>query len=117
MHAEVLADFQLHAVNLGQETGRGGPIIHRIGLGPPQISHLVLKPRDSFSSRSATESIPVLIEGLKHPGDDPLIVQQVIGALAHLGPRAKQAIPTLIDLEKNGLDDLSVGTALMQIDP
>ena len=66
---------------------------------------------------SATESIPVLIEGLKHQNDETLTVQKVLEALAQLGPRAKLAIPTLIDLEKNGLDDLSVGVALIQIDP
>ena len=49
--AEIFSDFELHAVNLGQEAGNGGPVIHRIGLRLAQMRHLVLKPGDAFQSR------------------------------------------------------------------
>ncbi|MGP0065868.1 MAG: HEAT repeat domain-containing protein, partial [Isosphaeraceae bacterium] len=54
---------------------------------------------------AATDSIPVLIEALKHPDDRDLDVMEVPGALARLGPRAKAALPTLIDLVTKGADN------------
>jgi HEAT repeat protein len=69
---------------------------------------------------SATESIPVLIEGLNHYDDEGLNVrqiQQVLRALARLGPRARPALPTLIGVLKKDCDDPYVLMALVQIDP
>ena len=66
---------------------------------------------------SATDSIPVLIEALKHPDDRDLDIGAVPGALARIGPRAKAALPTLIRLVKNGSDDADLLKALVQIDP
>jgi HEAT repeat protein len=71
----------------------------------------------TYIDPSATESLPALIEGLKHPGDDPHIVEQFIGALAQLGPSAKPAIPTLVDLEKNWRYTWGASMALVKIDP
>ena len=49
--AEIFSDLELHAVNLGQEAGHGGPVIDRIGLRLTQMRHLVLKPGDAFQGR------------------------------------------------------------------
>jgi HEAT repeat protein len=66
---------------------------------------------------SVTASIPVLNEALKYLNDDEIDISDVPIALAHLGPKAKEAVPTLINLVKKGCDDTSLLTALVQIDP
>jgi HEAT repeat protein len=68
---------------------------------------------------SATEAIPVLIEGLNHLDDETprVVVREVPRALARMGPKARPAIPKLIGLVKNECDDPNIHMALVQIDP
>ena len=66
---------------------------------------------------SASEAVPVLIEGLMHGDDQDLDVSGVPDALARLGPRARQALPELIGHMHKGLDEADVVQALVQIDP
>ncbi len=66
---------------------------------------------------AAAESIPALVEGLNHLDDNTLDAEYVPAALARLGPKARTAIPTLIDLVKKKSDHSDVLTALVQIDP
>ena len=65
---------------------------------------------------SATEAIPVLIEALHRMEDRELALEDVPAALAHLGPRAKAAIPSLIALVTKGCDNADVVMSLVQID-
>jgi HEAT repeat protein len=68
---------------------------------------------------SADDALPVLIDGLKHWGDQDVDTSSVPVALAQLGPRARPALPALIRLvesEKESLDTCVVG-ALVRIDP
>ena len=68
---------------------------------------------------SAVESIPVLIEALKHPPD--LDAGLVAERMARLGTRAKAALPILIGLVKNESDNTlflpELLEVLVQIDP
>ena len=55
--------------------------------------------------RSATDVIPVLVEGLNPQGDEAVDAEgDVARALARFGPQAKSALPVLV-----GLDDQGVG--------
>jgi HEAT repeat protein len=66
---------------------------------------------------SATESVPVLIEGMRRADDEEIDVSGVPQALARLGPRAKAAIPMLSGLVTRGWADADRLEALLQIDP
>ncbi len=65
---------------------------------------------------SATDAIPVLIEGLK-PHDEPLEIGDVSPALARFGPDARAALPALIGWVNDGTSDTCVLEALVKIDP
>jgi len=65
----------------------------------------------------APEAIPVLIEALRHPGDEELDVSDVPGALAHLGPKAKAALPMLIGIVKDEFACNDILKALVLTDP
>jgi HEAT repeat protein len=69
----------------------------------------------AFIDPARRESIPVLIEALSHLEDRDLEVSGIPSALAHLGPIAKSALPTLIGLVKQGCGDTDVLRALVQI--
>src|SRR5262245_56184831 len=47
MHTEVLANFQLHAVDLCKKAGNRCSVIGGIGLGLTQLGHLLLEPRNT----------------------------------------------------------------------
>jgi len=70
----------------------------------------------AFIDPSAAESIPVLIEALNQKDQD-IYVDDVPGALAHLGPKAKAALPTLIGLVKQGTANTDLLRAMVMIDP
>ena len=65
---------------------------------------------------SATDAIPVLMESLNHQDDEAFLVEGVPEALARLGPKARVAIPLLIEQMK-GSADTGVPKALVMIDP
>ena len=52
MSREVLADFQIHAVQLCEETGYGGMVVARIGLHFAYPSHLGLEVSNPFKRRA-----------------------------------------------------------------
>ena len=43
MNTEILADLELHAIDLSQKTGYGGVKIDRIRFDPAQVGDLMLK--------------------------------------------------------------------------
>src|ERR1700722_5575854 len=48
---QVVSDLQLHAVDLGQEPGSRCAVVDRVGLGPAELSHLLLEPGNAFQGR------------------------------------------------------------------
>jgi HEAT repeat protein len=68
--------------------------------------------------RSATNVIPVLVEGLS-PHDDEAVAAEddVARALARFGPQAKSALPVLASLVTKGWASSDVLKALVKIDP
>src|SRR5262249_46488118 len=48
VRAEILPDVPLHAVDLGEEAGRGHTVVRRVRLRPAEVGHLLLEPRDPF---------------------------------------------------------------------
>ena len=71
----------------------------------------------AFIDPSVADAMPVLIEALKYLKDMEIEVSSVPRALAHLGPTAKAALPTLVGLVQNGCEDHDVISSLVQIDP
>src|SRR5262249_22262596 len=65
----------------------------------------------------AAVSLPVLIEALKYLKDNEIDVSDVPSALAQLGPKASEAVPTLIDLVNKDWEDTDLLTTLVQVDP
>jgi len=51
MKAEILADRQLHAVDLSEKTRHRRPVIDRIGFGPAQVGRLLVEPGDPVQDR------------------------------------------------------------------
>jgi hypothetical protein len=49
--ADVFAELQLHPVDLGQETGNRGPVIHRVGFRLAEVGDLLLEPGDTVQGR------------------------------------------------------------------
>jgi HEAT repeat protein len=111
-------------VSIGYELGWLGP---KAREAAPALRELLVdkRPQVRFSAAAAlaavepaaSESIPVLIEALDHLNDRELEVDAAIWAVAHLGPRAKRAVPKLIDLILAGCDYTEVFRALVRIDP
>jgi HEAT repeat protein len=66
---------------------------------------------------SATESIPILIEGLKHREDRDLDVASVPNALARLGPKARAAMPILTGMVSDEPADTDILLDMVAIDP
>ncbi len=68
--------------------------------------------------RSATNVIPVLVEGLS-PHDDEAVAAEgdVARALARFGPEARSALPVLVGLVTKEWANSDVVKALVQIDP
>ena len=68
--------------------------------------------------RSATNVIPVLVEGLSPHGDEAVAAEgDVARALARFGPQAKSALPVLVGLVTKEWADSDVLRALVKIDP
>jgi len=114
-HPDSGADYQL--AWLGPKAREAAPAL-RVALADkrPQCRYSAAVALVSIEP-SGTDSIPVLIEALDHLEDQDLLISDVPVALAHLGPKAKAALPALIGLVKARRADTDVLKALVQIDP
>ena len=109
------AAFQL--AWLGQKYRAAAPTL-RAGLGDnrPQVRFSAAI-AIAFLEPTSADTVPVLIEALNYLNDKEIDASAAPRALAHVGPKAKAALPALSRLVQKGCEDTRVLRAMVQIDP
>ena len=101
---------------LGRKAREAIPSLRRALTDPrPQVRYSAAAALAQIDP-SALETIPILIEALNHQDDWAEDVDDAPQALATLGPKARAALPKLLELIRKGSPDPGVLQAALEID-